>query len=148
LAYQVQAITTLGGFTRAGEQHTLDALLDHLGIKEGYRVLLSRWLENMAEAEWLHRDGEGYVSPQPLAVPDLEALWNEAHSLLADIQPLADYLHRSGSLLPAVLTGEESPLETLFPGGDYTTGDFLYNDWTLPRYFNQIVARAAATAAH
>src|SRR5690606_817174 len=43
---------------------------------------------------------------------------------------------------------EESPLETLFPDGDYTTGDFLYNDWTLPRYFNQIVARAAATAAH
>src|SRR5690606_6935172 len=85
LAYQVQAITTLGGFTRAEEQHTLNALLDHLGIKEGYRVLLSRWLENMAEAEWLHRDGEGYVSLQPLAVPDLEALWNEARSLLADI---------------------------------------------------------------
>lgn len=148
LAYQAQAIITLGGFVRAGERHTLDGLLHQLYIKESYRVLLNRWLENLVEAGWLDRDGEYYISPKPLTVPNLEMLWNEANSVLADIQPLADYLYRSGNLLPAVLTGEESPLETLFPGGDYTTGDFLYNDWALPRYFNHIVASVVAAAAN
>jgi SAM-dependent methyltransferase len=146
-AYQAQAIITLGGFVQAGERHTLDELLVHLRINEGYRVLLNRWLDNLVENGWLYREGDFYINPEPLSVSNLEALWNEAHPLLADIQPLADYLYRSGNLLPAVLTGEESPLETLFPGGDYTTGDFLYNDWALPRYFNSIVAKAVAAAA-
>jgi len=50
-------------------------------------------------------------------------------------------------LLPAILTGRESPLETLFPGGQSGTTDFLYRDWAVARYFNGIAAAIARAAA-
>jgi acyl transferase domain-containing protein/SAM-dependent methyltransferase/acyl carrier protein len=146
-AYQVQALRALGGFTHAGERHTLDDLLARLNIKSNYRTLLNRWLDDMVEAGWLRRDGDTYVSDAPLPTFDLDALWQEAEAALSDIMTLTDYLRRAGDLLPAVLTGAESPLETLFPGGDYDTVDFLYNRWALPRYFNSMVAKIAAAAA-
>jgi SAM-dependent methyltransferase len=48
-------------------------------------------------------------------------------------------------LLVPVLTGLESPLETLFPGGSFATAEFLYERWALTRYFNGI-AHAVAGA--
>lgn len=145
-AYQMQALHSLGGFARAGESHTLDSVLAELNIKDNYKVLLNRWLDNMVEAGALRQDGDVYVSEKPLTPPDMDALWETAGDVLADIQPLSDYLQRSGELLPAVLRGDESPLETLFPGGDYSTVDFLYNNWAIPRYFNSIVAQVASAA--
>jgi hypothetical protein len=43
-------------------------------------------------------------------------------------------------MLIPVLTGRESALETLFPGGSSETGENLYQHWALSRYFNQINA--------
>ena len=59
-----------------------------------------------------------------------------------DLPALLEYLERCGRLMMAVLTGQESALSTLFPGGDFRTGDFLYSEWALARYFNGIVRGA------
>src|SRR5690606_38215346 len=55
-AYQMQALHSLGGFARAGESHTLDSVLAELNIKDNYKVLLNRWLDNMVEAGALRQD--------------------------------------------------------------------------------------------
>jgi SAM-dependent methyltransferase len=96
----------------------------------------------------LQHHGDYYTTPEPLPEPDIEALWGEAASDLLDIQPLADYLKLCGHSLSAVLTGAESALETLFPGGSYETVDFLYHHWAIPRYYNGIVRSVAESAAN
>ncbi len=45
-----------------------------------------------------------------------------------------------------MLTGRESPLETLFPGGSFETAEHLYHHWAVARYFNGIVAAAVRAA--
>src|SRR5690606_37038651 len=58
-----------------------------------------------------------------------------------------DYLTRCGAMLTAVLTGGESALETLFPGGSRDTAVALYRTWPMSRYFHEIVASVAASLA-
>ena len=38
-----------------------------------------------------------------------------------------------------------NPLQTIFPGGDFTTAEFLYERWALTRYFNGIAGAIATT---
>jgi malonyl CoA-acyl carrier protein transacylase/SAM-dependent methyltransferase len=147
-AYQSQTLRALGAFTQAGETHSLAGLLTKFKIEAKYEALLGRWLDTLVTAGWLRRHDELYISDAPLPATDMNKLWHEIGAPLAEIQPLADYLRRSGELLAAVLTGVESPLETLFPGGDYDTVDFLYNKWALARYFNSIIARTVAAVAN
>jgi SAM-dependent methyltransferase len=45
-------------------------------------------------------------------------------------------------MAPAILTGEASPLDTLFPGGSLELAENIYEHWALSRYFNGI-ARSA-----
>jgi SAM-dependent methyltransferase/acyl carrier protein len=59
---------------------------------------------------------------------------------------MLDYLRRCAEKLGAVLTGRESPLETLFPGGSFETAEHLYHHWAVARYFNGIVASAVQAA--
>ncbi len=145
--YQAQTLRALGVFTQSGERHSLDDVMGKANIKSNYASLLNRWLDTMVESGWLRRDGNAYISDAPLPAQEITALWHELGAPLAEIRPLAEYLRRSGDLLSTVLTGAESPLETLFPGGNYSTVDFLYHDWSLPRYFNNIIAKTVVAAA-
>ena len=54
---------------------------------------------------------------RPLPAPALAEVWRDAEAALAENTPLLAYLKHCGSLVSDVLTGRESPLETLFPGG-------------------------------
>jgi SAM-dependent methyltransferase len=62
----------------------------------------------------------------------------EALTLSTDGPDLPQYVARCGQQLTAVLTGQESPLETLFPGGSYDTADYLYHKGGPARYCNGI----------
>ncbi len=66
---------------------------------------------------------------------------DEARELYTDGSYLPDYIMRCGNALVNVLTGIESPLETLFPAGSYETAEYLYQKMPMVRYFNGI-ARA------
>ena len=65
--------------------------------------------------------------------------------MLADTPRLLNYVDRCGARLAAVLTGDESALDTLFAGGGFETTDFLYEGWAVARYMNAI-ARAVVEA--
>src|SRR5262249_40597789 len=58
---------------------------------------------------------------------------------------LLRWVEASGRILPKVLTGAESALEVLFPGGSSEFADELYHRMAASRYFNSIV-RAVAEA--
>ncbi|MEO8152057.1 MAG: beta-ketoacyl synthase N-terminal-like domain-containing protein [Rhizobacter sp.] len=141
----VHAVRTLreaGLFNVAGERHTLAQVLVRARIAETYGHLIQRWLERLVAQGDLRLEGDVFIAPVPLAEPDLPALWREAEALFIDNQPLLAYVRHCGSLVGPVLTGDESPLETLFPGGSFDLAEGLYERSTTMRYINGLAAAA------
>ncbi len=140
-AYIIEAFRELGAFTQSNEFHLVDDMLPQFGIAPTYRHLLGRWLRKLADEGVLRNDGDGFVAPRPLPEPALESRIAEARDALADVPFLMAYVERCGRLLAVVLTGKQSALETLFPGGSTETALDIYHRWPVSRYFNGI-ARA------
>ena len=138
-AIMVATLRRMGAFQTAGELWTPGSLAGELGVVPSYHGLLARWLQRLAGAGLLEGDGKAFVAPAPLPAGALDRAWEAARSLPRSAAFLVEYLRRSSDLLPAVLTGRENPLETLFPEGDTATADLLYRDWALVRYFNQLL---------
>ena len=138
------ALRAANVFCAAGERATLQEVLQRLGAAETYRHLVARWLQRLCDEGHLLRDDDGFTSPQPLAAPALDARWAEAERLLAGNQPLLAYVRHCASLLPDVLRGAVSPLETLFPGGSFELADALYRRSATMQYMNGLAASAVA----
>lgn len=129
-----------------GEARTVDEWMARCGIVPVYRHLMDRWLRRLAADGLVFRQADGrYAARGGLRAPRLDDAWQEARRLNSDTPELLQYLERCGRLLHSVLTGAESALETIFPGGDFATAEFLYERWALTRYFNG-VARSIAGA--
>ncbi|MCB0171117.1 MAG: acyltransferase domain-containing protein [Anaerolineae bacterium] len=135
----IDALQTLGLFTQSGETHTLDTLMEQGNILPTYQGLLTRWVQRLVALDLLQHHGDKFSCQELLPDPSLDALWIEADQLLSDIAPIRDYVKHCSTMLTAVLTGAESPLETLFPGGAYTTTNYLYHYWPIIQYYNGIV---------
>ncbi|MBZ0294960.1 MAG: acyltransferase domain-containing protein [Anaerolineae bacterium] len=144
--YIVQALREWGVFVRPGERHTVAELLERLGIEATYDHLLTRWLDNLSDAGLIQRGDGFYTNRAPLPALDADAVYHETQTILSDVQPLLDYVDRCGRNLIAVLTGQTSPLETLFPNGSYATVDYLYHEYPAAVYMNNIVATVVKAA--
>lgn len=146
LAYRINALRSLGVFTRPGEKNSAESMLDQFGVEFVFVGLLGRWLESLVEEGLLQQQEDGsFTNPQPLPAVSIDPLLKEARKLCTDGPYLPDYVERCGQMLIDVLTGAEGPLETLFPGGSYETVDYLYHSAPFVRYFNDI-GRAAVEA--
>jgi acyl transferase domain-containing protein/SAM-dependent methyltransferase len=124
-----------------------DALLSRLGVGRDFRPLVQRWLNRLVSAGDLGRDGDVYFCAAPLASPDLGALWAEAESCFTDNKELLAYVRHCAGLALEVVTGRESPLETLFPGGSFALAEDLYERSATMRYINALAASAVAAYA-
>ncbi len=133
-AAMIDALRELGAFALPDESYSVDSLLDRCGIRPAYRILVARWLNHLARLGALRRNGERFAGSLPSETAD----WAQVREQWPSAPQLAAYLERCAGLLPRILRGEESPLETLFPGGSLETADFLYRDWAVARYFNAI----------
>jgi malonyl CoA-acyl carrier protein transacylase/SAM-dependent methyltransferase/acyl carrier protein len=145
--YAVQVLREAGLFTAPFERHSLDQVLTRAGILTTYRHLVGQWLERLIAVGLLRREGNDYVSDSPLPDPTLPLLWRAAEGLFGDNQPLLAYVRQCGRLLGAVLTGKESPLETLFPGGSFDLADGLYQRSATMRYINSLASTAIEAIA-
>ncbi len=134
-----------GLFTTTCTRLSLTAVIAALGADDMYRHLLGRWLESLTRLGLLCCDDGEYTAPVPLSAPDMTALWNEAGPLFADNAPLLNYVRHCASLAPDVIGGKCSPLETLFPGGEFELAQALYEDSAMMRYVNGLVRSAAAS---
>jgi acyl transferase domain-containing protein/SAM-dependent methyltransferase len=138
-AYIISALRSLGVFTNSGDTYSVDAVMAKGNIKSTYHGLLSRWLQKLSDAGKLQeKPDDQYVSKEPLPVIDPAPLLEEARGLFVDGSYLPDYLERSGGSLVKVLTGQDSPLDALFPGGSHETAEYLYRTMPMVRYFNGI----------
>jgi SAM-dependent methyltransferase len=137
--YVAAAFAELGCFATAGARHRLDDLAERWALPPVRRHLLGRWLDRLA-TDGLLRAHDGQLQAEvPLSGGLVENAHAEAREALADTPGLLDYVDRCGTRLAAVLTGRESALETLFPGGGFETTDLLYERWAAARYMNGIV---------
>ena len=139
-AYIVSTLHQLGVFNRPAETYTEEELLDRCGIATTHHRLVLRWLERLSNEGLLLRQGERLINTEALSDPQLNSMLQNARKTLHDTGFLVDYIERCGTMLCSILTGRESPLETLFPGGSYQTAENIYQHWALSRYFNGIVA--------
>lgn len=146
-AYIIHSLRTMGVFTRPGESQTVETILAQAHILPAYHGLLDRWLQRLVTIGLLQQQGDQYISSGPLPEAGLADCWYEVQKVANDLPELQAYIERCGKSLSGVLTGQESPLETLFPGGSFETTDFLYHHWSLPRYFNGIVQAIVEAAA-
>jgi acyl transferase domain-containing protein/SAM-dependent methyltransferase/acyl carrier protein len=139
-AYIAQTLVAMGVFQTPEEAYSLDALLEKLKILPSYRILLSRWLKSLVQEGALQEDGGIYRSMGLLAefapAPALDL--DSSVAVLADIPFVLEYMERCGRMAAAILTGDASPLDTLFPGGSLTLAENIYEHWALSRYFNSI----------
>jgi acyl transferase domain-containing protein/SAM-dependent methyltransferase len=147
IAYIAITLRELGVFTNPGESHTLETLLARTGVLPTYEGLLGRWLERLVAAGLLQQQAEQFISPTPLPEADLAVQREEARETLADLSPLQAYVDGCGAKLIPVLTGQESPLETLFPDGSFDITDYLYHHWPLVAYCNDILQAVIEAAA-
>jgi acyl transferase domain-containing protein/SAM-dependent methyltransferase/acyl carrier protein len=143
----IQALREFGLFLHEEERHSIEEILSFAGIGRSYGDVISRWLERLAMSRILVREGNEYISPQPLPEPELRLALDEARRALTDDPELWYYVDRSCASLNSILRGGLNPLDALFPGGSFETAEFLYQNWTLPRYFNAILRSALESIA-
>ncbi len=147
VANTTEILRSFGVFTRPGEVHDADSLVQRFRIPSMYGPLLTRWMMRLTGAGLLRAEVGGFVSEKALPDLDLPSCTREADQLLADDPDLLAYLRNCAEKLPGVMAGKESALETLFPGGSSVLAERLYAGANINRYANAIAAAAVEAAS-
>ena len=135
-----------GIFVIAGERATLDTVRTRLGAADAHDHLLRRWLDLLVRSGVLRREQQAeiveYIADQPIAAADISGHMLEVARHLEGNQPLLAYVSHCSALLPDVIAGCVSPLETLFPKGSFDLAEGLYQHSAPARYINALAASA------
>ncbi|MBX9645644.1 MAG: acyltransferase domain-containing protein [Xanthobacteraceae bacterium] len=135
-----------GIFAVAGERATLDTVRARLGAADAHDHLLRRWLDLLVRSGALRREQRAeiveYIADQPIAAADIADHMLEVARHLEGNQPLLAYIAHCSALLPDVIAGRVSPLETLFPEGSFDLAEGLYQHSATARYINALAASA------
>ena len=111
MAYIIQAFRQLGWEFHPKQQFSTESLIEQSGVVKGYRKLIERLLEILAEEGILQRTGENW---EVLNVPESQALEDQIDTLSAQY-PTANaeftLLRQCGSKLAQVLQGTCDPLQ-------------------------------------
>lgn len=121
---------------------SVDEVMARCGFQPMYLNLLTRWLEGLADAGALTREGSSYRATGDFSSVSLDPYWGEAEQHLKGNPGILAYLRQCGALLDGVLRGKISPLETLFPQGSFAVAEGIYEGSAEARYLNSIVAAA------
>lgn len=135
------ALASLGAF-RDDAEYSVPDVLQNTGIPKLYQPIVRRWLDAMVVRGALEQTPAGYRRAAPLLPVDPQPFWDEAANQFNEDDALLTYLRHSAALVPDVLSGRTSPLETLFPGGSFELAANLYERSAVLRYVNTIAASA------
>ncbi len=141
-AFIITAWRQLGLYRTADEGHTAESLVQRSGIRAGYRKMMHRWLEQFAGEGLLARSEKRFVALQPLPEPRLEPLISTVLGAFRSDRTLAEYVIESGGKMADILTGKESQLAVLFPGGSFHRAEDIYECSASSAYFASIVRGA------
>ena len=140
--YINSALRELGLFRSAGECHSAASVVGQCGIRESYQKMIGRWLRKLASEGLLEVKGTDFVASTPLPVIDIAPLLSEAALTFKDDRIFLDYVSACGKDLSEIITGRQSALETIFPGGSFVRAEDIYERAPLSAYFTAL-ARSA-----
>lgn len=143
--YVVYALQQLGWKADLGQRFTTLALAETLHIKKLYRPLLARLLEMLAEDGLLGQEDSTWIVnriPVELTAETLAKRWTELSSAYPAYEAELTLTGRCGPELANVLTGQADPLQLLFPGGDVSMAEKLYQESPLAPAYNGLVQKA------
>lgn len=132
------------GLFVAPESCDLEEIVTRIGITSDYVELLRRWLDRLVSSGQLAKKGTVYSSLKALSAPALETMWREAETLFSDNKGLFNYIRHCARIMGDVVSGRESALETLFPGGEFDLAEELYERSQTMRYINGVAAAAVS----
>ena len=139
VSHLIHTFREFGIFVEVGEKFSVDTVVSKAAISPSYRGLISQWLSRLEEEGFLEEVSGEYICLQSLPDVDIRAVWQETRYNLSGLPILLEYLGNCGDKLIDILKGKENPLNTLFPDGSFRIANFLYRDWSLVRYFTNIV---------
>jgi acyl transferase domain-containing protein/SAM-dependent methyltransferase/NAD(P)-dependent dehydrogenase (short-subunit alcohol dehydrogenase family) len=108
--------------------------------------LFTRLLESLADDGVVRRQGMALEIIAPLPLADPEQLTRAAIATFGEVDGELGILQRCGSELARVLTGEQDPLELLFPGGSFSEARKIYIESPAARTYNTALAEALSAA--
>ncbi len=141
-AYIAGVFRECGVFQKTAERHNIESLIDKCGFAPSYEKLLGRWLARLANEGRLEKDGNFFVAVERITGENVAEIIGEAGRICGSDRVFLDYVVACGQELLPILTGKKNALETLFPNGDFTRAENLYERAPLSAYFG-LIARAA-----
>ena len=145
-AYIARALREAGSNPVVGVEFEPENLANELGIISAHRRLFGRFLEILAEDNVLELTNDRGRWLLPLPAFDIAATMDELRQNFAEFEATLAMTERCGARLSAVLTGQADPLHLLFPAGDLTTAEKLYQYSPSARTLNPLVREAIKAA--
>ncbi|MDD9943607.1 MAG: alpha/beta fold hydrolase, partial [Myxococcales bacterium] len=128
-----------------GRPFDAQAVVAHNGIGDQYQRLVPRWLRILAQARLLD-EVDGHFERRAASVAGPASRLDSAEALAPQHAGWTRFLRRCGQTFRAVLCGDKSGLDNLFPDGSLETADHIYASGPDARYMNGII-KAIVSAA-
>jgi len=147
VVYIVNALEQMGFKFKVNHAFTTNSLVGDLGIAARHYKLTGRFLEALADAGIIVREGkDGWRIVQTPQKEDPQELWRTLSNEYAACQHELGFVAQTGMHLAESLRGKTDPLQLLFPGGDLSTSEELYKESIFARVFNSLVQKVVTTA--
>ena len=144
--YIAAALRQLNFDDTVGRIFTVDAELARLGIATRHARLFKRIIETLVVDDILRQHGDDLQVVCSLPVTDPlqnnQALFDRFGAVDGELRTL----QRCGPELARVLTGEQDPLQLLFPGGSLAEARKLYVELPYARTYNATLAQTLKSA--
>ena len=144
--YIGKAMLDLGFDASLGRRFTLNSQVALLAIAPRNIRLFARLMEMLAEDGILRRDETTWEVVGPLASGDPDRECEAALEIFGDVDAEILMLRRCATELARVLTGDQDPLQLLFPGGSFNEAHKLYIDSPYARTYNAALGEALASS--
>ena len=141
-----EAFRSLGFEATPGRTFEIEAEASRLGVIDRHKRLFARLVQMLVEDGLLSREGDRFIVVGPLPVLDVVSGYEQAFTRFGEIDGELRTLHRCGFELARVLTGDQDPLQLLFPGGSLTEARKLYVESPYARTYNRTLGNALQAA--
>ena len=109
-----------------------------------HRQLLRRLLDNGVEDGFLSVSEGRYTPARAIPHHRLDTLLAELRDCCEGLDAIPDTVARAGDALYAMMAGKVEPVAIIFPDGDSSGVETLYQDFSFGRYFNDIAGGVVA----
>ncbi len=139
VSYILKAMSELGWNCLPQQCFTTVGLAQKLGVLEKYYLLFGRLLEILSEDGILKKVDQGWEVIQIPMILNPQAQWEKLVSVYQEGTAELTLIGRCGMQLASVLKGECDPLDLLFPGGDLSDAENLYELSPFARAYNSLI---------